>query len=345
MIIILIFLLLIVSITNVTAAEKLRCIDWNNDSKGKIAVVIAGSSRSLKYTLPSIEHHVFDVLTRHGYEYDVIWSSIQSENNGIWVVNSKTPTSELQTLDQWDSRHVRPCLYASASQAPILHEEFDRMCTAKNLTCRNGRIYEHVIGKPAQAQLKNYMGCFYVQKKAALLMKYYSEGNHFKYDAVIVIRPDTAIVNDIELPNHMDMIKKDKNAIFIPNFQEYDGYNDRAAYGSYHVMMKYLQRGDDFFADSTPTLRIAEYFLEEIAIKHKMNVHNTKLRCLRVRTTQFDNEIMRGVVYHLDTQRKSMNMDDNAWKDMERCFVPRKLSPFEPGTSLENLRVMQPEKC
>lgn len=341
-----IYLLISWFVLHTVASEGLRCIDWTNTAAiGKVAVVIAGSSRSLKYVLPSIEHHVFDVLTRHGFEYDVIWSSIQAENNGIWVVNDNTPKSELKSFDQWDARMVRPCLYSSVSQVPTLHEQFDRMCSTKNITCKNGRILHHTITKAAQAQLKNYLGCFYVQKKAASLIKYYSEGNHFTYDAVLFIRPDTAIVADIDLPKNMEIIRQDKNAIFIPNFQEYDGVNDRAAYGSYDVMMKYLQRSDDFFEDTSDKLRIAEFFLEEIVRKYKMNVHATNLRCLRVRTTQFDEGIMRGVVYHLDTQRKSMNMDDNQWNEMEKCFIPKSDSPFTPGTKLDHLRVMEPDKC
>lgn len=92
------------------------------------------------------------------------------------------------------------------------------------------------------------------------MIRTYSRLNNFQYDAVIALRPDTAMLRDIDLPKvgvvvdatlsvthptliptpltthsnptyntpqHLHEIRADSTAIWIPSFQHWGGLNDR----------------------------------------------------------------------------------------------------------------------
>ena len=106
--------------------------------------------------------------------------------------------------------------------------------------------------------------------------------NKFRYDAMLILRPDTAIVRDIDLPQHMKKIKNKPRAIWIPNFQHYRGLNDRAAFGSVETMMIYLKRGQAF-RDAPGQFPLSERLVKYTLELNNITVYNSTMRMMRVR--------------------------------------------------------------
>lgn len=70
------------------------------------------------------------------------------------------------------------------------------------------------------------------------MIEEHSQQSGVKYDAILAIRPDTAqFKNKTDLPFHMDEIAslEGVNSIWVPDFQHWEGFNDRAAFGSVPV--------------------------------------------------------------------------------------------------------------
>ena len=318
-----------------------RCINISNtNTNGRVAVVLSGTSRSLSFTFPSIERHVFNVLTKHNLEYDLIWSTVQHPN-GVWVANSSGSVDGEFHSDEFDARMVRPCAYSLVSQQPVMQQQFDKLCKKRDFRCHDGLIDSRPLKEPLFTQMKVYLCCFYTQHRAAELLVQHSTYNKYEYDAILFLRPDTAVIRDIDLPANMALIKNSSyaNSIWIPDFQHWSGLNDRGAYGPPASMLKYLTRGDDFMNDNSTDLNIAELQLKNYLNKFNKTVYKSNIRTMRVRSTQLYGGVMMGIVVHFDVRPKHMNIEADD-VDMKRCLIekPVIISDYE-------LRALDAENC
>lgn len=99
--------------------------------------------------------------------------------------------------------------------------EFDE----KNYIHRTGR---GVIG------IQQVLKMFWSMEESNTLKKQAEAERGTRYDRVIRLRPDTQFFSDIE-----DLATIDPNAIYIPTFCNYWGYQDRFAFGGSEVMDVY----------------------------------------------------------------------------------------------------------
>lgn len=325
-------LLLWAASTLVVAADKAqplqsaRCIQNTTISDYKIALGIVGVSRGLKYTLPSIERHVLNVLTEHGIAFDLFWSSVTN------------PYFYGRPIDEYEFQLARPCLFSIEPQDVVRHLQWERFCKSRGFICENGLI-RNVAGKvysaggrtytrmdrrhfgkyvtPRMSQLRNYFCAFDSQHRLARMIQSRSEMGGFEYDAVLVIRPDVAFIRDIDLPKHINSIKTHPDHIWIPDFQPFDGLNDRAAFGSQRTMLQYLDRGETFFSSNTYHFDIAEAYLAKFVTDFSIIPQNSSMRFLRIRPLEIKG-VSCGVVDGFDSQAEYMNLaGDN--KDLIRC--------------------------
>ena len=164
----------------------------------------------------------------------------------------------------------------------------------------------------------------------------YSKLNNITYDAVVVLRPDTAVITDIDLSQHLDEIIEQNRKyeseiennsypqpIWIPDFQHWGGYNDRAAYGSVRVMSRYMVRGimfRDYVGVGRQFYPNGENYLK--AYRHAYNVtfQPSTLRVVRVRVDES--------IAHLDSFQNHLNMDNNTHAAfMARCVIDSSRKP------------------
>jgi hypothetical protein len=286
------------------------------ESRGRIAIGIAGVSRGIAHTLPTVEKHVFDHLRNNNFEFDVIWSSVSN------------PTFFGRPIDEFEVAKARPCIFSIESQQVVREEMFERLCAQRNyILCNNDRIRFNgmtevekalFVRKPRNVpQFRNYLCAFNVQSKLASLIRSHAKFNGFTYDAVLLIRPDVAFIRDIDLPQRFDDIVSKNSTIWIPDFQPFDGINDRAAFGNQYSMLKYLERGNAFMTNNSYRLHIAENYLKlylpDVGIKWEPST----MRFMRVRPME-ENGVEVGIIDDFDSNPKYMNIDPDD-PDLLRC--------------------------
>jgi hypothetical protein len=305
----------------VLCIEHPRCAD--EEAKGpRVAVAFYGLSRSLNFTLPSIEKYVFEVLDRHGIAYDVFWSGMDTS-----YINNKRSNEMHMKLDTTEFMMMRPCVLNIVSQSVIIPSEFKLYMQARAEFSRHKVDMFH----DNLQSVKNLLGAFHSLHSAHSLIKRYSLAENITYDAVIVLRPDTAVLCEVDIAQHLpQMIAEEQErragneavnqSIWIPDFGHATGHNDRAAYGSPSVMSLYMTRGAAF-RDHAGVYNVSyingETFLKFYLGYHKITVQPSALRLVRVRV---DSSVPRW-----DTVQKEMNMNDTFYHHfMNECLYRKR---------------------
>ena len=213
----------------------------------RVAVVFYGRSRNLSLTLPSIQRHIFDVLTSHSIAFDVVWSTMggngtdYNRHQGLHALEEDDPHSDFQLMS--------PCVGKVHDQTVVMEAEFAK--------------YKAAWGKEdpwndQQKSVRNLLCAFYSLEVAAQMVADRSVANGVPYDGIVVVRPDTGIMTDIDLPEKLLPIVADARkrrrppepTVWLPNVNYMDNKkswyaNDRFAFGTTDVMLseRYMRRG------------------------------------------------------------------------------------------------------
>lgn len=184
----------------------------------------------MSLTIGPFRRHVLDVLRRHGVEFDVFWSTMVTAS----FSNARTNERAVQ-IDPDDYQLVNPCRYSLHNQDTLKEQLFEayRKHTAHD-AWRDGFVC-----------LKNVLCSYYSQAKLSDMIRAHAQTHGIRYDAILALRPDTAVMSDIDLPIYLPQMRASPGAkeLWIPDFHSYLGYNDRAAFGSADAVHTYLQRG------------------------------------------------------------------------------------------------------
>jgi hypothetical protein len=306
--------------------EVPRCAD--EGSKGyRVAVAFYGLSRSLHVTLPSIERHVFEVLDKNGIVYDVFWSGLDAGH-----INNKRSGERNLTLDSTEFAQKRPCVLNVASQSVIIPTE---LSLYKEARAEFPPDKVDLFHDDLQS-VRNLLAAFHSMRTAHSMIARYSRAQNFSYDAVVVLRPDTAVVSDIDLPRYLPEIVEEERLfaaghhglqnMWVPNFQHWAGYNDRAAYGSLRVITPYLMRGiafrDRSMAGNFSAINNGESFLKMFVHAHNITTRLSTLRVVRVRADSS--------VAPIDTMQLHMNMDNATFRHFVETCLAYKVQPMVP---------------
>ena len=296
-------------------------------NSGNIAIGIAGVSKSLQYTLPLFEKYIIGTLEKSNFIYDVYWSALLSMTK-----------EELINCNEYPN--ICPCQYSVTTNERVQHEQWSNFCIARGFKCSKGlinsvagfvygpggqiftRLEKRHFGKyvtPRSTMFKENLATYYSHKELASLIRSHTELNGFKYDAVLVIRPDVAILRPIDLPLHFYNIMRQSNTIWIPDFQESGGYNTRAAFGNQDIMLQYLDRGIEFMANNSYHLMLAEPFLKKFIGSRFWTVVPSKMRFLRI-TAGIINGTKVGLIHPQDSSIRNMNFQSG--ENIASCTGP-----------------------
>jgi hypothetical protein len=315
--------------------EHPRCAD--EEARGpRVAIAFYGLSRSLYFTLPSFERYVFGVLDKQGIAYDVFWSGMEAS-----YINNKRSHEMHMKLDTTEFSMMRPCVITIVSQSVIVPAEFTLYMKARTEFSKQ----KLDMFRDNLQSVKNLLGALHSLRTAHSLITRYSHAENISYDAVIVLRPDTAVLSEIDIAQFLPQIMAEEHqhrlghqmenqSIWIPNFSHATGYNDRAAYGSPSVMSLYMTRGPAF-RDRLGVYNTS-YINGETFLKFYLGVHNVTMRpsALRLVRVRVDSSVPR-----YDTIQKEMNMNDAVFRHyLEDCLY------HQPGKGLEEM-FYHPEHC
>lgn len=285
-----------------------RCAEEQHASKAHVAVGFYGATRNLSNVLHTFENHVFKVLERENVAYDVFSSTMGTSS----AAATRGLKRSLGPLDPFDVQLLQPCHFSILDQQRARLHEFSLFRMARGMNRHNLTFYKHLDEFADEFEsVQNLLCAYHSQRELLYMVRAHEHARGVKYDALLVLRPDTAMVRDIDLPENLAEIRQDNQSIWLPDFQHYGGYNDRLAYGSLPAMSVYLHRGQ-LFRDAPGVFPAAERLVKYALNKGNVTVKFTSARVMRVRQNRAVAEF-----------KHVMNITDAEWN---RCVKGARLT-------------------
>lgn len=166
-----------------------------------------------------------------------------------------------------------PVTFISLNESSMT-SEIDNFCNLFDIKNINEQVSLQKVSIPTTKRYKyimadhpqNIYSMFYNQKIAMKMIENYQNIHKIKFDCVIYYRADIISNTNLKINN----IKP--NTIYIPDGNDFGGYNDRVAYGNFESMKKYSTTID--LIEKTSTINHPETTL-------KMNLNELKLNIVR----------------------------------------------------------------
>ena len=239
----------------------------NRRSIMRLALAFFGITRSLKYTMPSIQKHFFDVFDRKSIDFDVYMHTY--ELAGF----CNTRTGEVCTnYDNEEYKLLKPDFLKIDNQDAIKTEinlEQYRTCPDPWKTKYNS-VDNFVLAQYSKAQVTELI-----------------DKNEIQYDYIIFVRPDVYFLDDIQL---RFLEKVDDRKICIPDFHAIGPFrfNDRFSITNAKTYKVYGQAFDLLFAISKKIPLHSETILGAIIHNNGIEIVHIPFLFLRIR---FDGSI------------------------------------------------------
>jgi len=230
----------------------------------KVAVGFFGITRSLKYTIQSINQQIFDVLKRNNIEYDIYMhtyylTDYKNVRTGEYTNNMKIDNEEYKLLNA-DYLEID-----NQSEIKIKLDLLSYRTQPDPWDTNYGSVDNFILGQYSKLRLTKMI-----------------EPNQFKYDYILFMRPDCLYINELPI-QHLNLIN-DKS-IIIPNFHlfgQYD-FNDRFCITNKSTYKIYGEVFNLLLDISKNKCLHSETILGEIINNHKLNIIRIKFNFSRVR--------------------------------------------------------------
>jgi hypothetical protein len=169
-------------------------------SKPRVALVFYGLLRSIQYTLPNLQKHIFIPIMESGYEYDIYCHNYTFPANYKYN-NHRSHEYNIQ-LDPDAYKLLDPKYYISDNQLDI----------EKQLNLESYRTHGDPWPNTQYKTLGNYLLAMYSKKKITALLKHYMETQpeQHTYECVIFIRSDVLFEKPIQITKLCQLLNTEK---------------------------------------------------------------------------------------------------------------------------------------
>lgn len=230
-----------------------------------IALCFFGITRSLKYTLPSIEKYIFDSLKEHNISYDIFLHTYSLN----WYENRRNREKNITNIDNDEYKLLNPNYYQVDDQDEI----------KKQLDLPKYRSQQDPF-KNGYNSVDNFILAQYSKHNIVNMIK--KSNKQYKY--IVYIRPDCQYLAPL-LPKHLSLAN-DKT-IVIPSFHQYGQgnikFNDRFCISN---MSTYTIYGDVFHLLNEISKQMplhSESVIYTIVVGNKIDIKRINFRFKRIR--------------------------------------------------------------
>jgi hypothetical protein len=249
--------------------------------KPKIAILFWGITRSLKYTLNSLEKNLFNILIKNNYQVVKFMHTFVMDDNKY--TNKRANEIKVE-LDFEEYKLLKPDYVKIDNQDKI----------AKKIGLEKYRT----MGNPWSAKdfqtLDNFILACYSKYKVYKMLK----KSNLKFDYVIYMRPDVMCLNpfpikSLSLLNNTcsskNLINKKSNkycySCLMPNFHHFGPYkiNDRMFVSTLKNCKYFGNMFKNLYRDSKKMVLHSETYLGFILNRHKFKIHYINFYFNRVR--------------------------------------------------------------
>ena len=228
----------------------------------KVALCFFGLTRSLKFTIDSIQDNILDVLKDNKIEYTIYLHSYDLKRLDLRRSQEKNCI-----LDPEEYKLLKP------DYVKITHQEdFDKSFDWE---------YVKKFGDPWGFEGNNFENLYNLFRQLnsiKLCTQLWQE--HDEYDCYLYLRPDLNYVDKLDI-NELNLVSNNKNSILTPEWMRDNGLNDRFAFGSKKSILRWANRIDDRFEYEK------EFHSEKYLnwVINKYNIHNyfMNMKAYRIR--------------------------------------------------------------
>ena len=279
--------------------EKFRYIPeiacyHNFIKKIKVAICFFGLTRSLKFTLPSIEKYLLGPLKQYGIKHDIYLHTYKTKKP---YTNPRAGENGV-TLDNNEYKLLEP-------KRSIVE---DKELVSKRIGLERYRAKGDPWGQERSAipgdftTLDNHILYLWSQKQ--LTSMWLQGGN---YSHIIMCRPDVLY----QVPIQLDWFSFTSDKICIPNFGLCGNVNDRFALGRPEQMKPYGSRFDEALAYSKRHQLASEAYLIATMKKHKIKYEHVAFYFIRVRANMEKNGMDIGQIGSLTRKKRGKKTRKN----------------------------------
>jgi hypothetical protein len=227
----------------------------------KVALAFWGLTRSLKYTIDSINNKIINKFKEHGIQYKIFMHT--------WIVNSVYNNSRSKehgvVLDNTEYSLLNPDYIELQDQDDFKQKiNFNAFRTHKDPWNTN---YETV---------NNFICAMFSKSRCTQLIDKSNEN----FDYIIYLRPDVLYLNDFDV----NFFKKvNSNTICIPNFALHNNFNDRFCIVNMKTYKLYGHIFKKLFEYSKHCSLHSETVHYKLMIKNKIKIEKINFIFKRVR--------------------------------------------------------------
>ena len=174
----------------------------------KVAIGFFGITRSLKYSIDSINKNIFDVFKENNIEYDIFIHTYFLQS----YENKRAGEKKTDKIDNEEYKLLSPKYFKIDDQDDIIN----------NLNLNSYRTYPDPWKTKYQSVNFYILGCY-----SKYMLTNMIENATDNYNYILFVRPDCLYINKL---NHKYLDLASSNTIVIPNFNLFwYGINDRFA--------------------------------------------------------------------------------------------------------------------
>ena len=235
----------------------------------KVALCFFGLTRSLKYTINSIQKNILDVLKDNDIEYTIYLHTYDLEK-----LDLKRSQENNCKLDIHEYKLLKP------DYIQITHQEdFDKSFDWD---------YVKKFGNPWKDQENNYDNLYNLFRQLnSIQICTQLWKNHNEYDCYLYLRPDLNYEDKLNI-NELNLVYENKNSIITPDWMKNSGLNDRFAFGSKESILKWANRIDDRIEYQKKFH--SEKYLNWVMKKYHIKNYFTKMKACRIRANGINHD-------------------------------------------------------
>jgi hypothetical protein len=238
----------------------------------RVAICYWGLTRTTTKVYKTHQENITEHLKKHNINYDIYLHSWNTNRPMNWDKIEKPVNKE-------EYKYLNPTQYRYDDQdvfeeTIIMSDYFDKETWEKYDNNINGEWHPQLI--------KNHIFALESMKRATIMCL----DSGVKYEYVIYVRPDVMIHDKLPI-DILDSINED--TICIPNFEQWEGYNDRFAIVPFTKCIYYGSRIDSIKDFRKTNGRItSEKFLKYIVDKHFKEVKYIDFKFDMVRSNNIE---------------------------------------------------------
>ena len=225
----------------------------------KICICFYGLTRSLSYTIKSIQDNILKILIKNNYYFDIYLHTY----NLKYLTNKRSREKDIK-LDTNEFKFLNADYFNITNQ-----DIFDNTININNYLSKGDPWADN-----PEVSLMNLLRQLNSLKEVCLL----SNKNNINYKYYLYLRPDIKYLNNFNC-NIIENCKDDE--FYTPMWGKFGGLNDRMGFGKKYVMDKYANRIDEALLYSKTHKLHSEGFLKYII--SKFEIKDIQMKANRIR--------------------------------------------------------------